>query len=42
MTTATRYPIASIMPHRAMFLLIAAVYPAIELCELFPKGSNNR
>jgi cytochrome b561 len=42
MTTTTRYPTVSIILHWAMFLLIAAVYAAIELREFFPKGSGIR
>lgn len=40
--TANRYPAASIVLHWAMLVLIAAVYAAIQLRELFPKGSDIR
>jgi cytochrome b561 len=42
MTHTTRYPTVSIILHWAMFLLIAAVYAAIQLREFFPKGSGIR
>ncbi len=37
-----RYSIASIVLHWLMLLLIVAVYAAIELREIFPKGSEPR
>lgn len=42
MTIAPRYPAMSILLHWMMLLLIAAVYAAIELRSLFPKGSDLR
>lgn len=42
MTTSSRYSAISIVLHWAMFLLIAAVYAAMELREFFPKGSDIR
>ena len=43
MATPTRsYPAASILLHWGMFLLLAAVYAAIELRVCFPKGSDMR
>jgi cytochrome b561 len=41
-TTANRYPAASIFLHWAMMILIGATYAAIQLRELFPKGSDIR
>ncbi len=40
--SATRYAKISIILHWAMFLLIAAVYAAIELRTFFPRGSDLR
>jgi cytochrome b561 len=40
--TTNRYPAVSIILHWAMLLLIAATYAAIQLRELFPKGSDLR
>ena len=37
-----RYHRISILLHWAMLLLIAAVYAAMELRDLFPKGSEGR
>lgn len=37
-----RYPAASILLHWGMLLLIVGVYTAIEMRELFPKGSDVR